>query len=303
MGRAGHGHFRCASCGAMHRIGPNGADLLRLRGPVLMLSFDEEPDSSEVPTIRRVEARARPPLPRPLPPPLPQPPPLLRPVEAEPAMLVAKGSRHVPMWAMVVLAAASALGAWWMNREPAPPLVTPPIANADPTPPPPAFTAAPPATVEVDLPDPPAARPLPARGVERPSAARASTLREPSTAAPATPLTDVAASPTTPPTEVAAPTPSPASEALAPLDRAALQASMGAAAAAAAACAQPGGPTGVGRVAVTVAPSGRVTVALVEGFPYAGTSVGACVARAFQGVTVPPFDGEYVKVRSRFTLR
>lgn len=59
----------------------------------------------------------------------------------------------------------------------------------------------------------------------------------------------------------------------------------------------------MGRVAVTVAPSGRVTVALVEGFPYAGTSVGACVARAFQGVTVPPFDGEYVKVRSRFTLR
>jgi hypothetical protein len=87
------------------------------------------------------------------------------------------------------------------------------------------------------------------------------------------------------------------------IDENALKASMATAASRAAMCSEPDGPRGSGRVAVTVAPSGRTTLALIEGPPFAGTTVGTCVARAFQGVTIPPFLGGYTKVYRTFTVR
>lgn len=85
-------------------------------------------------------------------------------------------------------------------------------------------------------------------------------------------------------------------------DHAAAEAALSAAADEARACKQDGGPTGKGKVEVTFAPSGDVTSATVEGPPFAGTPVGGCVASAFRGARVPPFDGSPVSVTKSFDL-
>ena len=51
-------------------------------------------------------------------------------------------------------------------------------------------------------------------------------------------------------------------------------------------------------VSVTFAPSGRVTVATVDGGPFLGTSVGSCIARTLRTAAVTPFDGPPVTVHS-----
>jgi hypothetical protein len=61
-------------------------------------------------------------------------------------------------------------------------------------------------------------------------------------------------------------------------------------------CKQAGGPTGSASVRVVFAPSGNVTSANVQGPPFAGTPVGGCIASAFRGAHVPPFDGSPVAV-------
>lgn len=85
-------------------------------------------------------------------------------------------------------------------------------------------------------------------------------------------------------------------------DRAAATAALSAAADEARGCTQEGGPTGRGKIEVTFAPSGDVTSATVEGPPFAGTPVGGCVASAFSGARVPPFDGSPVSVTKSFDL-
>jgi hypothetical protein len=55
-------------------------------------------------------------------------------------------------------------------------------------------------------------------------------------------------------------------------------------------------------VAVTFAPSGHVTTALVTGGPLLGTAAGSCVAQALHGATVSPFEGELVTIRQTITL-
>jgi hypothetical protein len=57
-------------------------------------------------------------------------------------------------------------------------------------------------------------------------------------------------------------------------------------------CKSAGDPSGVAKVSVTFAPSGRVTQALVTGPPFAGTATGGCIARAFRSASVPPFAGD-----------
>jgi predicted Zn finger-like uncharacterized protein len=84
--------------------------------------------------------------------------------------------------------------------------------------------------------------------------------------------------------------------------RSAAVSALNAAAGAASGCKKPGGPTGRGRVSVTFAPSGRVTTAVVNGAPFAGTSVGGCVAGAFRRASVPPFDGSPVTVHKSFSI-
>lgn len=85
-------------------------------------------------------------------------------------------------------------------------------------------------------------------------------------------------------------------------DRTAAMAALSAAADAARACKADEGPTGRGKIQVTFAPSGSVTSAIVEGPPFAGTPVGGCVASAFTGARVPPFDGAPVDITKSFDI-
>jgi predicted Zn finger-like uncharacterized protein len=56
-------------------------------------------------------------------------------------------------------------------------------------------------------------------------------------------------------------------------------------------------PTGTARVAVTFAPNGHVTNAIIESGPFVGTAAGTCVASKFRSAKVPPFSGDPVQVR------
>jgi predicted Zn finger-like uncharacterized protein len=85
-------------------------------------------------------------------------------------------------------------------------------------------------------------------------------------------------------------------------NRGAASAALAAAAGGARGCKKPDGPTGSGRVRVTFAPSGNVTQSAVQGAPFAGTAVGGCVAAAFRGARVPPFDGSPVSVTKSFSI-
>jgi len=85
-------------------------------------------------------------------------------------------------------------------------------------------------------------------------------------------------------------------------NRGAASAALGGAAGAARSCKKGDGPTGSGKVKVTFAPSGNVTSASVVGAPFAGTSVGGCVASAFRSAKVPPFDGSPVSVTKSFSI-
>jgi predicted Zn finger-like uncharacterized protein len=87
-----------------------------------------------------------------------------------------------------------------------------------------------------------------------------------------------------------------------PFSKASAISALGGAASAAAGCKKAGGPTGVGKVQVTFAPSGRVTSATVMGPPFAGTPVGGCVAGRFRSAKVPAFSGSPVTVSKSFAI-
>lgn len=86
-----------------------------------------------------------------------------------------------------------------------------------------------------------------------------------------------------------------------PFDRAAANSALSSIASSATSCKKADGPTGSGKVAVTFAPSGRVTTANIEG-SFAGTSVGSCIAVRFRSAKIPPFAGSPVTVRKTFTI-
>jgi predicted Zn finger-like uncharacterized protein len=87
-----------------------------------------------------------------------------------------------------------------------------------------------------------------------------------------------------------------------PFSKASAISALGAAAGSAGGCKKAGGPTGVGKVQVTFAPSGRVTTATVMGPPFSGTAVGGCVASAFKRAKVPAFSGNAVTVSKSFAI-
>jgi predicted Zn finger-like uncharacterized protein len=87
-----------------------------------------------------------------------------------------------------------------------------------------------------------------------------------------------------------------------PFSKASAISALGSAASSAAGCKKAGGPTGVGKVQVTFAPSGRVTSATVMGPPFAGTAVGGCVAGRFRAAKVPAFAGSPVTVSKSFSI-
>ena len=97
--------------------------------------------------------------------------------------------------------------------------------------------------------------------------------------------------------------PAPAAPSTAPpFSKASAISALGGAAGSAGGCKKAGGPTGVGKVQVTFAPSGRVTSASVMGPPFAGTAVGGCVASAFRRARVPAFSGNSVTVSKSFAI-
>lgn len=51
-------------------------------------------------------------------------------------------------------------------------------------------------------------------------------------------------------------------------------------------------PAGAARVAVTFAPSGKVTSAVIESGPFVGTASGGCVASKFRNLHIPPFTSD-----------
>ncbi len=87
-----------------------------------------------------------------------------------------------------------------------------------------------------------------------------------------------------------------------PFNTAAAAASLGAAAANAAGCAN-GEHKGSARVAVTFAPSGRSTVAIVESGSLLGTPVASCIAGMMRNTQVPAFSGGPVTVRKKVRIR
>jgi len=68
-------------------------------------------------------------------------------------------------------------------------------------------------------------------------------------------------------------------------------------------CRTESSPSGMARIAVTFAPSGRATSATISGPPFAGTEVGGCIAARFRSATVPPFSGEHVTVMKTVNVR
>jgi hypothetical protein len=62
-------------------------------------------------------------------------------------------------------------------------------------------------------------------------------------------------------------------------------------------------PTGVARVAITIAPSGDVSGAVVQGPPFAHTMEGECIAAKFRAIHVPPFNGDSINVRRSVSLQ
>ena len=88
----------------------------------------------------------------------------------------------------------------------------------------------------------------------------------------------------------------PTRAAIAPFDPAAADSALTTAAQQASSCRQDGDPTGVAKVIVTFAPSGRVTSATIGGPPFAGTQTGSCIAKTMRGMSLPAFEGERMTI-------
>ena len=99
-------------------------------------------------------------------------------------------------------------------------------------------------------------------------------------------------------TATSKPTASPGGE----FDKASANAALSGAVGQAAACKKDGDPSGKAQVSVTFAPSGKVTIANVNGPPFAGTATGGCIAKAFRSASVPPFSGDPVTVTKTVSI-
>jgi hypothetical protein len=90
---------------------------------------------------------------------------------------------------------------------------------------------------------------------------------------------------------------------LAEFDVSKAQGSLASATGAASTCNDASGPSGMARVSITFAPSGRVTQAVVDGPPFAGTPLGSCIASKFRAASVPAFRGGPVTVKQTVHIR
>jgi predicted Zn finger-like uncharacterized protein len=110
-------------------------------------------------------------------------------------------------------------------------------------------------------------------------------------------LTNAASEPAANPPAVAAPPSTPTARAKGDFNTQAARESLQDAADRAAKCKTIDTPPGNARVAVTFAPNGHVTNAVIDSGPIVGTAAGTCVASKFRAAKVPPFAGESVLVR------
>ena len=85
------------------------------------------------------------------------------------------------------------------------------------------------------------------------------------------------------------------------IDLARLRVVVGSKAAQAAGCGK-GEHAGAARVAITFAPSGSATNAVVSG-SFSGTSVGSCIAAVMRSAVIPPFKGGHTTVTKTVRLR
>ena len=88
-----------------------------------------------------------------------------------------------------------------------------------------------------------------------------------------------------------------------PFDQQAAAQALSQAAQAALSCRKAGDPSGSATVIVRYAPSGRVTSAIVDSGPFAGTVTGGCIATTFRKALVPAFSGDYMTVRKTVALK
>ena len=214
-----------------------------------------------------------------------------RPSTAAPAKEAS--SSRTPIY--VLLAAALLGGGYLVLRDPSTPSTPNEVAKREP----PKETPA--ATTDLR----PAQAPLPAvTATPTPPTSERTAEAAPSAAPTALsgkrPTASTSEAPTaTTPTETPSATPKPTATPAATggdFDKSAASAALGGAVGQATGCKQSGDPSGVARVQVTFAPSGRVTVANISGPPFAGTATGGCIARAFKTASVPPFSGDPVTV-------
>jgi serine/threonine-protein kinase len=101
-----------------------------------------------------------------------------------------------------------------------------------------------------------------------------------------------------PPKEAAPPPP----DERGPLNRGAALSALAAAGGRARACGGGDGPSGSGRAMVTFSPDGPVSNVTVPA-PFAGTTVGACIATAFRTARVPAFTGSAVTLPGSFRIQ
>jgi eukaryotic-like serine/threonine-protein kinase len=118
----------------------------------------------------------------------------------------------------------------------------------------------------------------------------------PSAEAPAVTLDDPEAPPPKPEP------PAPPADERGPLNRGAALSALAAAGGRARACGDADGPSGSGRAMVTFSPEGPVSNVTVPA-PFAGTSVGTCIATAFRSARVPAFTGSAVTLPASFRIQ
>lgn len=214
---------------------------------------------------------------------------------------------------IVVLVAAAGVGGWFLARESAPPATgsaTAVVATPDGQH---GNASDPGRAAATDLAKP--AEPTdPTKTIEGAKAAvptavkaidpTAMIAKAPPPRAPAKNAIAPAVAPAAP----AAPAESPAAEATGPaaeaasamaavsneheFDKSAARSALEDAADHAASCRNIDTPAGAARVAVTFAPSGKVTSAVIESGPFVGTASGGCVASKFRNLHIPPFTSD-----------
>ncbi len=243
-----------------------------------------------------------------------EPPPASRPAQ--------RGKKII---GTVSLAALAGLAVWSMSLRQAPHVATMPntpspnapsgetrAAVKDPAPPPPhapAVNAEAPATTMAAVKTEPkhalSIESLPVAAEPEPIKRAVQTARAKPAAAKASPET---AATTDEPAVAAADTPAAAApavkEALEPGDfnKDAARQSLDDAGQRANSCRTVDTPVGVARVAVTFAPTGNVTAAVIESGPFVGTAAGGCVASKFRSARVPAFAGDPITVHKSFSF-